>query len=533
MLQTQAKLLSGTQILINTLQKNSVDSIFGYPGGVVLDVYDGLSKQNIIKHYLVRHEQSAVHAAEGYAGMSGKTGVVLVTSGPGATNILTGVADAYFDGIPLVVITGQVDKNLLGKNAFQEINIIEITKSCTKAGFQVTDVNNLEETLNKAFELSQKGKKGPVIVDITRNVFSEFAQYKNQSLPQHSYETIDSLQELDNAELLISQSKRPIILAGAGVLNSGAQKELFDFAKFINAPVVSTMMGLGAYPLEDENYFGMPGIYGHNSANEVLRRSDLIILLGARFNDRISSVFNAEDLNKNILQVDINPEELGRNIAINTGICSDIKVFLQHLKVSAKDRAWLDSVLFFKSLNTVMERHSNLLHSVDVINEIYKYADTVTTEVGQHQIFAVQNYKPNIKLITSGGFGTMGFGLPAAIGAAVASPDKPIVCLAGDGSIQMNIQELATIKDYNLPVKIVIFNNGYLGMVRQLQENNFSGNYYETKISNPDFVTLAHSYGISAARAHNKAELHSVLKMAFADNEPFVAEIVIEPFELV
>ncbi len=530
MLQAHTKILTGAQILINTLQKCGVDTIFGYPGSVVLDVYDELSKQNSIKHYLVRHEQSAVHAAEGYAKMSGKAGVVLVTSGPGATNIVTGVADAYFDGIPLVIITGQVDKNLLGQGAFQEINIIEMTKSCTKAGFQVTDAQELEVVLTNAFNIAVSGKKGPVIIDITKNVFTEAAQYKN--IPQQKTAgSTYALSDLNYAEKLIESSQSPVVVCGGGVNNSEAQNELFKFVKILNAPVVSTMMGLGSYPSNDVNYFGMTGIYGHNSANEVLKKSDLIILLGARFNDRITSIFKPEELNKNIIQVDINPGETGNNLQVSVGLCCDIKEFLNRVTVQSKSNEWLNSALQLKNLNTNIVRKSNLLHSVDIIDEVYKHTNIVTTEVGQHQIFAVQNLPEGVKLITSGGFGTMGFGLPAAIGAAVAADEKPVVCLAGDGSIQMNIQELATIKDYNLPVKIIIFNNGYLGMVRQLQKDRFNANYYETKISNPDFVTLAGSYGINAARAHNKTELHSVLNMAFADNEPFVADFIIEPFE--
>ena len=530
MLQVKTKLFNGAKILINTLQNSGVDTIFGYPGSVVFNVYGELYKQNTIKHFLVRHEQAAVHAAEGYAKVSGKTGVVLVTSGPGATNIVTGCADAYFDGIPLVIITGQVDKNLSGKNAFQEINIIDMTKSCSKAGFQISDVKELEQTLVKAFEISQSGKKGPVIVDITQNVFSDSADYK-AAIPHQTLTAATNTYDFSSAERLINQSKRPVVIAGSGVLNSDAQKELFDFVEKLNAPVVSTMMGLGAYPQDVANYLGMPGIYGHNSANEVLKLADLIIVLGARLNDRITMVFNPEELNKNIIQVDINPEELGRNFNATEKICTDIKNFLQDIDVMSKSDGWLNTARTLKTLNKSAVRKSNLLHSDDVIKEIYKYTDTVTTEVGQHQIFAVQNLPYGVKLLTSGGFGTMGFGFPAAIGAAVANPEKPVTCIAGDGSFQMNIQELATLKEYNLPVKIMVLNNGYLGMVRQLQESRFNGNYYETKISNPDFVKLTESYGIQALRVSCLSDLKPALESAFADNTPFLIDFIVEQME--
>ena len=530
MFQVKTKLLNGAQILINTLTNAGVNTIFGYPGSVVLNVYEELSKQNLLKHILVRHEQAAIHAAEGYAKVSNEAGVVLVTSGPGATNIVTGCADAYFDGIPLVILTGQVDKNLLGKNAFQEIDIVQMTENCSKAGFRVTDADMLEKTILKAFEISQSGKKGPVIVDITQNVFSEISNFYGENISGYQPETQYD-KDFTSAQKLINTSHKPAIIAGAGVLHSNAEKELFEFAKTLNAPVVSTMLGIGSYPLNDENYFGMIGIYGKNSANEVLRKSDLLLILGARFNDRITSVFRPEELNKKILQVDINSEELGRNVNVTEKYCCDIKEFLQNITVSPKSADWLNSIQKIKVQDNIISRKSNMLHSCDVIKEIYKHTEIVTTEVGQHQIFAVQNLPQGIKFITSGGFGTMGFGFPAAIGAAVANPEKHVVCIAGDGSFQMNIQELATVKEYNLPVKIMVLNNGYLGMVRQLQGNRFGGNYYETRISNPDFVKLAESYGIQAARVSSPDELKAVLEKAFEDNSPFLIDFIIEPME--
>ena len=528
MLQAKTKIQTGAQLLVNTLQQLGVDTIFGYPGSVILNVYEELSKQSNIRHFLVRHEQAAVHAAEGYAKFSKKTGVVLVTAGPGATNIITGCADAYFDGIPLVILTGQVDKELLGKNAFQEIDILRMTKNCSKAGIRVTSPDTLAQSIAEAFYIANSGKKGPVVVDITQNVFEGHAMCNELHYPKISE---INLQNFTEAEILINFSNRPVIVAGAGVLHSGAENELFNFAKRINSPVVSTMLGLGAYPQNDENYLGMPGIYGHEAANVVIKQADLIILLGARFNDRITSAFSDADLDKNIIQVDINAEELNRNIKATAAYCTDIKTFLNTIVVKEKNNSWLYMAQELKKMNKTPVQKSNLLHSVDIIKEIYKYADIVTTEVGQHQIFAVQNLPQGVKFITSGGFGTMGFGFPAAIGAAVAAAEKSVVCIAGDGSFQMNIQELATVKEYNLPVKIMILNNGWLGMVRQLQKNRFGGNYYETRISNPDLVKLAERYGIQAERVSSPDELKAAFKRAFADNTPFLIDFAIEPME--
>jgi len=523
MLQVKTSIKNGAQIAVQTLKNAGVDSIFGYPGSVVLKLYDELSKQTTIKHYLVRHEQSAVHAAEGYAQITGKPGVVLVTSGPGATNIVTGAANAYLDGTPLVIITGQVDSCLLGQNAFQEIDILDITKSCTKAGFQVKDINNLEQTLIKAFEIAQEGRKGPVIVDITKNVFTQSAVYK-ALMPELC--TVSKLPALENCQNLINICKRPVIIAGAGVLQSNAQDELYNFSKKINAPVVTTMLGLDAISWNEENAFRMIGIYGENSANETIRQSDLLIILGARLNDRITSCFTPEDFDKKIIQVDINKDELGRNIQVTEGIQADIKEFLKNLEVNPHSREWLEQAMLLKSLDAGINRRSNLLHSTDAIKGIFEFSDIITTEVGQHQICTVKNFKSGVKFITSGGLGTMGFGLPAAIGATIAA-QKTVVCIAGDGSFQMSLPELAVIKNYNLPVKIMIMNNGYLGMVRQLQkENDFA-----TKLVNPDFVKLAESYGIKALRVSKSSEVEPALKLAFQCEEPFLIDFIVEPFE--
>ncbi len=541
--------LSGAKILIHTLKRLGTDTIFGYPGGIVLGVYDELYNQNNIKHYLVRHEQSAVHAAEGYARVSGKCGVVLVTSGPGATNTVTGIANAYLDGSPLVVLTGQVSANLIGKDAFQEVDIIDMTKSCTKANFQVKSVQELESVLEKAFQIAMSGKKGPVVVDLAKNIFTEEGEISSsasvlntiQSAKPLKSDIISALKEICNAE-------RPLIVAGGGVVQAGASNELIEFARLLNIPVVSTMMALGAYPQDCENYLGMIGIFGQNSANQAIRESDLIFSIGARFNDRITCCFSAEQLSRKFIQLDINQNEISRIIPAFIGLNGDAKDILDEMCSELKSgnfiknphqADWLVQARSLKSKNKINKKISDKLHSFEVIEKIYEFTKNmnlvVATEVGQHQMWTAQNYKfsSSGKFITSGGSGTMGFGLPAAIGASVAGGRVPVICISGDGSFQMNSQEIAVCIDYNLPVKILILNNGYLGMVRQLQQKFCEGRYSETRISNPDFVKLAESYGIAATRVSSEPEVIPALKKAFEIDGPALIDFVVEPMEVV
>ncbi|MEE3348933.1 MAG: biosynthetic-type acetolactate synthase large subunit [Candidatus Gastranaerophilaceae bacterium] len=537
---TEQKTFTGAQIIVKTLKNLGVDCIFGYPGGVVLDIYDELFKQNDIKHYLVRHEQAAVHAAEGYARVSGKCGVVLVTSGPGAANTVSGIANAYLDGYPVVVLTGQVFKKLIGTDAFQEINIVDITRSCTKASYQVTGVDTLEHTLKDAFNCAMSGKKGPVVVDLARDIFSQNISRISTFKYDNEVATASSSDiEMLSKELLTCS--RPVIVAGGGVIHSKASGELIKFAEKFSIPVVTTMMGTGAYPQFGKCYIGMIGIFGQKSANKILRNSDLIISLGARFNDRISCCFSENDLSGKIIQIDINQNEISRAIPAKLGIVSDIKYVLQQLNTKnfSVCSNWLNSVREYKTSDVKRVSISDKLQSFEVIDAIYKYTKdfepVITTEVGQHQMWTVQNYKfnsPN-KFLTSGGSGTMGFGLPAAIGASIALGKSPVVCISGDGSFQMNEQELATCIDYKLPVKIFIMNNGYLGMVRQLQQKAYVDRYSETKISNPDFLKLADAYGIKASRVKSYSEIKPALDNAFRTNEPYIIDFVIEPFEIV
>lgn len=541
----KTEILTGAQIIVKTLKQLGVDTIFGYPGGIVLSIYDELFKQNDIKHYLVRHEQAAVHAAEGYARVSEKCGVVLVTSGPGASNTVSGIANAYLDGYPLVVLTGQVVSNLIGKNAFQEVNIVDITKSCTKAAFQVTSVNNLENTLVRAFDCAMSGKRGPVVVDMAKDIFTAECKY----MPEVNLQVNETNGFVgDVTEILneIISAKHPVVVAGGGVVASKADKELFNFVKALNIPIVNTMMALGSYPQNDKNYLGMIGIFGQKSANQVLRESDLIFSIGARFNDRITCCFNKEELGRKFIQLDISEDEISRNIPAFYTLVGDARLILGKMNEELQKRgyspvheAWLNEACALKKLNDINMKISEKLHSFEVIQEIYNYTKDmnlpVTTEVGQHQLWTAQNYKFKYpgQFITSGGAGTMGFGFPAAIGASIAGGKSPVICIAGDGSFQMNEQELAVCYDYNIPVKIFILNNGYLGMVRQLQQKGFEGRYAETKISNPDFIKLAEAYNIPGIRVEKKEDIQAALDKAFAVSSPYVVDFTVEPMEVV
>lgn len=529
---------TGAKIITETLIKLGIDKIFGYPGGVVLKIYDELFAQDNIQHILVRHEQAAVHAAEGYARVTGKPGVVLVTSGPGATNTITGIVNAYMDGFPLIVLTGQVSSELIGKNAFQEADICDMTKSCTKKVYQVTKTKDLQTTIIDAYKTAMSGKKGPVVIDIAKNVLSEAAEFSDNI--EFSIPKPESSTDVSPILSAICAAKHPLIVAGGGSVN--AYQELTAFAQMLHIPVVNTMMGTGIYPFDDKNYLGMIGIFGDNSANQALKQSDLIFSVGARFNDRITCCFNKNELDKKIIQLDINKDEISRSIPAYMSIVGDAKEILENMISEFNKGGYSTNFKFdtdnLKALNVKREKKSNMLHSFEVMEEVQKFISgkniAVTTEVGQHQLWAVQNLKFNkpMQFITSGGSGTMGFGFPAAIGIAVANPAKPVICISGDGSFQMNMQELATCMDYNLPVKILILNNGYLGMVRQLQEKQCEKRYFETKISNPDFIKLAESYGAKGYRVNSRSEIIPTLEKAFESNGPALIEFIVEPLEV-
>ncbi len=539
------KTLTGAQIIVKTLKNLGVDTIFGYPGGIVLSIYDELFKQNDIKHILVRHEQAAVHAAEGYARVSGKCGVVLVTSGPGAANTVSGIANAYLDGYPLVVLTGQVFSSLIGKNAFQEVNILDITKSCTKAGFQITSAEQIQDTLYKAFNCATSGKKAPVVVDMAKNVFTEQVEFVEKT-PDLIKEQSVIKGNLFGALSEIINAKNPVVIAGGGVVHSHCEKELYNFVKQLGIPVVNTLMSLGTYPQDDENYAGMIGIFGSYAANQTLKESDLILSIGARLNDRITCCFKEKELERKFIQLDINENEISNNVTASDSITGDAGTVLKEMNkiLDSKDKnwnfsAWLEHVQGLKKHNKVNFKISDKMHSYEVIQKIYEYTKDmdmiVTTEVGQHQLWTAQNYKFKRagRFLTSGGSGTMGFGFPAAIGASIALDKAPVICIAGDGSFQMNEQELAVCKDYNLPIKIFIMNNGYLGMVRQLQQKGFEKRYSETKISNPDFTKLAEAYNIPAININTTEDLTKALPKVFSENTPYIINCNVEPMEVV
>lgn len=536
------KTITGAKIIIETLKGLGVDTIFGYPGGIVLGIYDELYNDSSIKHVLVRHEQSAVHAAEGYARITGKCGVVLVTSGPGATNTVTGIVNAYLDGYPLVVLTGQVFKDLIGKDAFQEADICDMTKTCTKKVFQITDAKNIQSTLVEAFKIAQSGKKGPVLIDMAKDIFSQTIEKGDSEIPKLSFHILEAKkQDVLNVLDKISKASKPVIVAGGGVTHANAGKGLQEFSIKFDIPVVSTMMGLGTFPQNSKNYFGMVGIFGDKAANQILKDADLIVSLGARFNDRITCMFKDSDLSSKFVQIDINEKEIGRVISPMESVCADIKDVLSKMNSFGLNKSfssWLNDAQSLRDLNVERKRFTNRLHSFEVIRKIEEFTKNkdliFTSEVGQHQLWAVQNLKQNAnrKVLVSGGSGTMGFGFPAAIGVAIANPEKPVVCITGDGSFQMGLHELATCIDYDLDVKIMILNNGYLGMVRQLQDKTCGGRYSQTKISNPDFLKLAESYGAKALRVKSIDEVDYALSKAFSTKGTFIVDFEVEPMEL-
>lgn len=534
---TNQKTISISKLILNMFKKLGVTDVFGYPGSSVLPLYNELSHQSEIKHYLFRHEQSAVHAAEGYARMSGKCGVVLVTAGPGASNTITGIANAYLDGFPLIVISGQVNSKIKGKDAFQEIAFSEMVKSCTKASFKIEKPEETELVILQSYLLATTGKKGPVVIEIPRDILEASVEYKNLSLPadeNFSHTSVDTTRVLE----FLCEAKSPLIITGGGVIHSNSEKELFDLLSILNIPVVSTMMGIGAFPQDNSLYAGMIGSYGDAFANNLLKSSDLLIVLGARFNDRVSDVFDMDEINrKNIIQVDINPKELLRNLKADLVFNCDIKNFLNSLLQLLKNNP---SNLEFVIENVKKQANSptdDKLTIKNVARLLYEYTKDksciISTDVGQHQVALIGNYKftEKTKFLTSGGLGTMGFGFPAAIGASIAKNSAPVILFTGDGSFQMSIPELAVCKEYNIPIKIFIMNNGYLGMVRQLQEEHFDKDYYATEISNPDFVTLAKSYGIDAIRVETLDNVNSAFNKAFEKNEPYVVDFVTESFE--
>jgi acetolactate synthase-1/2/3 large subunit len=541
--------LTGAQVLFNALEQEKVDTIFGFPGGAVLDIFDELYRRKI-KNILVRHEQGAIHAADGYARVSGKVGVCLVTSGPGATNTVTGIANAFMDSIPVVVLTGQVATSLIGGDAFQEVDITGITRPCTKHNFLVRRIDDLGRIVREAFDIARGGRPGPVLIDIpkdiTRSLIEDTDVSWTSSLSNNNQKA--SIEDACAKALdMIRKAERPLIISGGGVLLGRAPDELIAFVKMLNVPITSTLMGLGAFPASDPHWLGMPGMHGTYYANMAISHCDLLIALGVRFDDRVTSKLDAFAPHAKVLHVDIDPASIDKFVKTHLSIASDCKPVLQLLNKWIGDdsfvipekqtKAWLDQIDQWKKFAPMTYCQTDKIKPQYVVETLYRLTEgkaIIATEVGQNQMWAAQFYHFDYPYswITSGGLGTMGYGFPAAIGAQVARPDKVVVDIAGDGSIQMNIQELATAVNYDLPVKIVILNNGFLGMVRQWQELFYGKRYSQSNISNvPDFVKLAEAYGAVGLRATRPEEVETTLRKGLDTPKTVVMDFHVEPEE--
>jgi acetolactate synthase-1/2/3 large subunit len=543
--------LKGTEILFKALEEEKVEIIFGYPGGAVLDIYDQLYKSNM-KHILVRHEQGAVHAADGYARSTGKVGVCLVTSGPGATNTVTGIATANMDSIPLVVFTGQVPTGLIGNDAFQECDITGITRPCTKHNFLVRKVEDLASTIKEAFHIARSGRPGPVLVDLPKNVMAAQTEYDPSNIKIRNYEAAyrPAFKKMGNLLEMLTAAKRPLIMTGGGVILGKASELLTGMARKYQIPVTGTLMGLGSFPGSDSLWLGMLGMHGTYYANMAINHCDLLIAVGVRFDDRVTGTVETFAAKAKIVHIDVDPSSINKNVAVDLPIIGDtqavlndlIKFFDEHnYTYEASERQeWLGQIAEWKEkVPLTYCQNGNVIKPQFVIETLYKLTKgdaIITTEVGQNQMWTAQFFlfdKPNT-FITSGGLGTMGFGLPAAIGVKCAFPDKQVVDIAGDGSIQMNIQELATAAQYKINVKIVLLNNGYLGMVRQWQELFYEKRYSFTDMTYaPDFVKLAEAYGVVGLRAAKPEEVEEVLKQGLALDKPVLMDFRVSREECV
>lgn len=548
----ETQVLTGAQIFIESLKKENVKQLFGYPGGVILPIYEEIYHCEEIKHYLVRHEQGAVHAAEGYARVTGEPGVVLVTSGPGACNTITGIANAYYDGYPMIVFTGQVASTLIGNDAFQEADIVGITRPCCKHNYLVKDVNDLARIIKEAFHIATTGKPGPVIIDLPADVLkakADFQYPETISLPGYNPTYVGHPMQISKALKLLYEAERPVILAGGGVVSSGASEYLTKLAKDLNIPVANTLMGLGSFPGEDELSLGMTGMHGNYWANMSINKCDVLFNVGSRFSDRVTGNLKKYCSKAKVIHVDIDPCSISKNVPVDVPIVGSAKNVLQDMlnifdkeeaaKKLEKRQEWHNKILDWKKMRPDCVTDTDMMMPQDVIKKIYEMTKdkdpVITTEVGQHQMWTALLYKFNKprRLLTSGGLGTMGFGFPAAVGAQVAAPDKLVIGIAGDGSLQMNTQELATCVEYNLPVKICIINNGYLGMVRQWQGRLYNNHYSETCISGPDFVKLAEAYGATGFRVTKEEDIEPVMQKAMEIDGPVFIDFVVESLESV
>jgi len=535
--------MPGARAVIESLYRENVEVIFGYPGGTVLPLYDELYDANI-RHILVRHEQAAAHAADGYARATGKTGVCLATSGPGATNLVTGIATAYMDSIPMIAITGQVPRSLIGCDAFQEANITGITLPITKHNYLVQDTKDLPRIFKEAFYIARTGRPGPVLIDIPKDVQNEVIEFEYpEEVKLRSYKPtyVGNEQQIKKAASLILKAEKPIFYVGGGIIFSNACEELKDLAETIMAPVTTTLMGMGAFPSAHPLSLGMLGMHGTRYANYAIQESDLIIAIGVRFDDRVTGKISAFAPNAKIIHIDIDPAEIGKNVRVDIPIVGDAKNILKSLarfvKIEqVKTDAWVKKINAWKKEYPLTYKKDNLLRPQFVVEQISEVCPDaiIVTEVGQNQMWAAQffNYKNPRTFISSGGLGTMGYGFPAAIGAKVGKPECTVIDIAGDGSFQMNSQELATVVQNDIPVIVAILNNGVLGMVRQWQKLFFNQRYSSTCLKESvDFVKLAEAYGALGLRATKKSEVKDVIIEAVKSGRPTVIDFVVEKEE--
>ncbi|MGZ5057417.1 MAG: acetolactate synthase 3 large subunit [Methylobacter sp.] len=530
--------LNGAQIVIQSLKDEGVEYVFGYPGGAVLHLYDALFQQDDVKHILVRHEQGATHAADGYARATGKPGVVLVTSGPGATNAVTGIATAYMDSIPMVVISGQVPLPVIGSDAFQEVDMVGITRPCVKHNFLVKDVNKLAETIKKAFYVATTGRPGPVVVDVPKDITDPkikvpYKYPKKVSIRSYNPAVTGHKGQIRKAVDLLLTAQKPIIYSGGGVVLGEASKELTEFAQLLDFPITNTLMGLGAYPATDKQFVGMLGMHGTYEANMAMHESDVIIAIGARFDDRVTGKLDQFCPHAQIIHIDVDPASISKTVKVAIPIVGEVKPVLEQMMEMLKEskkkpskkalESWWNQIDQWRAVKCMeYDRNSLLIKPQYVIEQLYEVTKGeayITSDVGQHQMWAAQYYpfdKPR-HWINSGGLGTMGFGLPAAIGVKLAFPESEVACVTGDGSIQMCIQELSTALQYNAPVKIINLNNSYLGMVRQWQEFSYESRYSHSYMDTiPDFVKLTEAYGHVGMRITKPEEVRPALEEAFA-----------------
>lgn len=548
----QTETMTGAEILMNCLAEEGVEFVFGYPGGTVLHIYDAMFKQNKLRHILVRHEQAAVHAADGYARATGKPGVVLVTSGPGVTNTITGIATAHMDSIPLVIITGQVPTSLIGNDSFQEVDTVGISRPCVKHNFLVNDVSKLAVTVKKAFYLAMSGRPGPVLVDIPKDVtaYRTIFEYP-ESIEIRSYKPIlngHPGQIRKAADILLS-AKRPILYTGGGVILGNASKELIELTKLLGYPITQTLMGLGSYPATDPQFIGMLGMHGTYEANMAMHECDVLLAIGARFDDRVTGDVEKFCPQAKIIHIDIDPSSISKNIRVDIPIVGTVDRVLQDLIKAIKElerqpeanalATWWDQIDAWRATKCLRyDRKSQLIKPQFVVEKLYEVTNGdayITSDVGQHQMFVAQFYKftkPR-RWINSGGLGTMGFGMPSAMGVKLAFPKETVVCVTGEASIQMCIQELSTCKQFDLPLKIVNLNNGYMGMVRQWQEMFYDKRYSHSYVDAlPNFVKLAESYGHIGMRAEKPSEVETMLKEGLAIKDKLVfMDFKIDPAE--